>query len=61
MVDVICAASNISKGDYGCTVAEVSDVPVLLRQTMEPHSIGAISSSQQLHLVRLCCNGPLVL
>ena len=23
MVDVICVASNISKGDYGCTVAEV--------------------------------------
>jgi len=62
MVDTICVASKITKGDYCCTFAEVSDISALLWQNMGLHSIGVISNlSTAVCIMHACAVAPLFL
>ncbi len=62
MVDTICVASKITKGDYGCKFAEVSDISALLWQNMGLHSIGVISNlSTAVCIMHACAVAPLFL
>jgi len=62
MADTICVASKITKGDYGCKFAEVSDISALLRQNMGLHSIGVISNlSTAVCIMHACAVAPLFL
>ena len=54
MVNVICLASNISKGDYGCTVAEVRCISTVVAN----HGAAQHRSDKQFSATAVCisCN-----
>ena len=50
-VDNICVASKVTKGDYGCTFAEMSGIPALLQPTVRLHSVTFLTGTRCLSIV----------